>query len=383
MLNIIRSHIGWKIFFSYLIVILAGILTLGTSIEFAIPTAFDQHMMNIDNMMGGQIMGEMMSDQDLNPETDLFLSFRNAVNQALSRAAAAAFLVALIVSLLISYRVVSPVKEMMLASQYIAEGHYQERVHVPGDPSTADELSQLAISFNRMAEILDHNEVVRQRLIGDISHELRTPLTVIKGSLEGLIDDVLPAGPETYQKIYGETERLTRLVDDLQQLSRVEAGIYQLDKTRAEVQDLIETVVGRLRLQYDEKGVSLEVDCPPGLPEIYIDTHRIGQVLLNIVGNALQYTSAGGKVKITAVQEGKEIHIAVKDTGMGIPLEHHSRLFTRFYRVDKSRSRSSGGSGIGLTIAKHFVEAHNGRIWMESEGRGKGSTFLFSLPVRG
>lgn len=383
MLNNIRSRIGWKIFFSYIIVILAGILALMISIEFAIPTAFDQHMMNMENMTGGQIMGEMMTGQNLNPESDLFSSFRNAVNQALSRAAAAAFLVALAVSLLISYRMVSPVREMMVASQYIAEGHYQERVHVPGDPSRADELSQLAISFNRMAEILDQNEVVRQRLIGDISHELRTPLTVIKGSLEGLIDDVLPPEPETYQKIYGEVERLTILVDDLQQLSRVEAGVYQLDKTHVEVQELIEIVVDRLRLQYDEKGVRLEVDCPPELPEIYVDTHRIGQVLLNIVGNALQYTSAGGKVRITASQEGKEVQIAVRDTGMGIPLEHHPRLFTRFYRVDKSRSRSSGGSGIGLTIAKHFVEAHNGRIWMESKGRGKGSTFFFSLPARG
>lgn len=383
MLKIIRSHFGWKIFFSYMIVLLAGILVLGASIEIALPTAFDQHMENMENMTGGQMMGEMMSGQTKDLELGLFASFRTTINQALSRAGAVAFVVAFVISILISYRVVTPVREMMVASQYIAEGNYQERVQVPGDPSRADELAQLAISFNRMAEILDQNEIVRQRLIGDISHELRTPLTVIKGSLEGLIDDVLPADPETYQKIYGEAERISSLVDDLQQISRVEAGVYQLDKKYIEVQELIATVVDRLDQQYDEKGVSLEVDCPPGLPQINVDTHRIGQVLINILGNALQYTSEGGTVKIMAGLEEEEVHFAVQDTGTGIPLEHHPYIFTRFYRVDKSRSRSSGGSGIGLTIAKHFVEAHNGRIWMESEGKDKGSTFTFSLPIRG
>ncbi len=382
MLNLIRSHFGWKIFFSYVIIILVGILVLGVSVELAIPAAFDQHMMNTENMMGGQTMGEMMSGQNMEMELDLFTSFRSAINQALFRAAVSALVIALIASLLVSYRVVSPVREMMVASQYIAEGHYQERVHIPGDPSKVDELSQLAISFNRMAEILDENEVVRQRLIGDISHELRTPLTVIKGSLEGLIDEVLPATPETYQKIYQETDRLTNLVEDLQLLSRVEAGAYQMEKAPAAVQELIVAAVDRLHQQFEEKKVGLRTDFPSRLPEVYVDSDRIGQVLLNIMGNALQHTPAGGVVSITAGASGGEIHVTVRDTGIGIPLEHQPHLFTRFYRVDKSRSRASGGSGIGLTIAKHFVEAHGGRLWMKSGGRDKGSSFTFSLPVR-
>lgn len=383
MLNLIRSHFGWKIFFSYVIIILVGILVLGVSIELAIPAAFDQHMMNTENMMGSQTMGGMMSGQNNDLESNIFTSFRNAVYQALAQAAVAAFAAALVVSLLVSYRVVRPVREMMEVSQHIAEGHYQERVHVPGDPSQADELSQLAISFNRMAENLAQNEDMRRRLIGDISHELRTPLTVVKGSLEGLIDDVLPAGPESYQKIYQEVDRLTNLVEDLQLLSRVEAGAYQINKVSTDGQELVETVVDRLNQQFEEKGVILQADFPAGLPEVFVDADRIGQVLLNIVGNALQHTPVGGKVEISAVQLGEEIHVIVRDTGIGVPLEHQPYLFTRFYRVDKSRSRASGGSGIGLTIAKHFVEAQGGRIWMESEGRGEGSTFTFSLPVRG
>jgi two-component system sensor histidine kinase BaeS len=381
MLNSIQTHFGWKIFFSYVVIILVGILVLGVSVELAIPTAFDQHMMNTENMMGDQMMGEIMSGQNMELELDLFTSFRSAINLALFRAAASALIIALIVSVLVSYRVVSPVREMMVASQYIAEGHYQERVHVPGDPSRADELSQLAISFNRMAEILDQNETVRQRLIGDISHELRTPLTVIKGSLEGLIDNVLPSDPETYQKIYQEAERMTNLVEDLQLLSRVESGSYQMNKAPAIVQELIETAVDRLYQQFEDKEVVLQTDFPSELPEVFVDSERIGQILLNIVGNALQHTPAGGEVKISAVLSGEEVHVLVRDTGIGVPLEHQPHLFTRFYRVDKSRSRASGGSGIGLTIAKHFIEAQDGRIWMESGGRGKGSIFTFSLPI--
>ncbi len=383
MLKNFRSHFGWKIFFSIMIVIFTGIFVLGASIEFAIPSAFDHHMVNMENAPEGQMMGGMMPDQENDLESDLFTSFRNAVYQALAQAAIAAFTAAIIVSFLISYWVVRPVREMQEASQYIAEGHYHERVRVSGDPSQADELSQLAISFNRMAENLAQNEDMRSRLIGDISHELRTPLTVIKGSLEGLIDDVLPSTPETYQKIYQETDRLTSLVDDLQLLSRVEAGAYQMDKAPASVQELVEIVVARLHLQFKEKEVRLQTDIPTGLPDIYVDADRVGQVLLNIVGNALQHTPAGEEVMITAVQSGEVIQVMVGDTGKGVPLEHQPHLFTRFYRVDKSRSRASGGSGIGLTIAKYFVEAHGGEIWMESDGRGKGSTFSFSLPIRG
>jgi len=209
MFKIIQSRFGWKIFLSYLIVILAGILVLGTSIELALPRAFDQHMTNMNMMTGNQMMGEMMSGQSVELEMDLFSSFRTTINGALLKAASSAFAVALIISILVSYRVVNPVREMMLASQDIARGDFHERVNVAGDPSRADELSQLAISFNRMAEQLDQNEIVRQRLIGDVSHELRTPLTVIKGSLEGLIDQVLPGTPETYQQMYPLLDNLS------------------------------------------------------------------------------------------------------------------------------------------------------------------------------
>jgi len=222
---------------------------------------------------------------------------------------------------------------------------------------------------------------MRRELIGDVAHELRTPLTAIKGSMEGLIDGVLPSEVETYQLIYAEADRLERLVNDLQELSRVEAGAYELIRKPISVSSLVESAAARLSRQFEDKGVTLESKVPANLPPALADEDRIGQVLLNLVGNALQYTPPGGHVRIAASRRGHEVHVSITDTGIGISPEHLPHLFTRFYRVDKSRSRAGGGSGIGLTIARHLVEAHGGRIWVESPGAGRGSSFTFTLPL--
>ena len=378
MISFIRRHLGAKLFISYLIVILVGVVVLGTAAELVVPSAFDRHLAAMNSMMQ-QTMGR--SSPGL--RGDLFENFRAAVTEALTFAALAAFLAAVLVSLLVSRQVVAPVHAMMSASQRIAEGNYTERVHVSGDLSKGeqDELAQLALSFNQMAAKLQQTENMRRQLIGDVAHELRTPLTAIKGSMEGLIDGVLPADAETYQAIHREADRLQRLVNDLQELSRVESGAFELDRQSVKVSDLVDSAVARLGKQFEEKDVALETEVPSGLPQVFVDKDRIDQVLLNLVGNALQYTPSGGKVTISAHAQDDEIHIAVADTGIGIPPEHLPHLFTRFYRVDKSRSRARGGSGIGLTIAKHLVEAHDGRIWAVSSGSGQGSTFIFTLPL--
>jgi two-component system sensor histidine kinase BaeS len=378
MISFIRRHLGAKLFISYLIVILVGVVVLGTAAELVVPSAFDRHLAAMNSMMQ-QTMGR--SSPGL--RGDLFENFRAAVTEALTFAALAAFLAAVLVSLLVSRQVVAPVHAMMSASQRIAEGNYTERVHVSGDLSKGeqDELAQLALSFNQMAAKLQQTENMRRQLIGDVAHELRTPLTAIKGSMEGLIDGVLPADAETYQAIHREADRLQRLVNDLQELSRVESGAFELDRQSVKVSDLVNSAVARLGKQFEEKDVALETEVPSGLPTVFVDKDRIDQVLLNLVGNALQYTPSGGKVTISAHAQDDEIHIAVADTGIGIPPEHLPHLFTRFYRVDKSRSRAGGGSGIGLTIAKHLVEAHDGRIWAVSSGSGQGSTFIFTLPL--
>lgn len=383
MLQSIRKRLGFKLFLSYLVVIGIGMVVLITTTRLVIPVAFDHHMADM-----GPIMSEMMGS---NPGMgqSVFGNFQAAVVEALLWASGAATIAAILVSWLISRKVVTPLQSMTQASQRIAEGHYEERVYVPGSmkPGELDELGQLASRFNQMAAKLDQTETMRRQLIGDVAHELRTPLTVIKGTMEGMMDGVLPAESQTYQQVHQEVDRLQRLVADLQELSRVESGAVPFDLQAVPLDRLIETVTGRLRQLFDDKGVQLLAQLPPDLPHVLGDEDRLIQLLLNVLGNALKYTPQGGKVEVSfntslpARGQRKMITLAVKDTGIGIPAEHLPNVFTRFYRVDKSRSRASGGSGIGLTIARSIVEAHGGHIWAESPGEGKGSTFFITLPA--
>jgi histidine kinase len=312
-----------------------------------------------------------------NMADDLFNGFRRAFNEAMLRSVIVATVSAIVVSIFVSRRVVTPIRQMMQASQHIADGYYHERVQV----LSGDELGQLAQTFNQMAASLEQTEAMRRELIGNVAHELRTPLTTIKGYMEGLIDGVLPADAGTYQHVYREADRLQRLVRDLQELSRVEAGSFDLHRAQIQLGELIRQTSIRLSPQFEEKGVDLTVEIEPDLPVVYADEDRISQVLLNLMGNALQYTPAGGVVSISAQRHDGTVRVCITDTGVGVTAEHLSHLFDRFYRVDKSRSRAGGGSGIGLTITRHLVEAHGGRIWAASDGPGQGSTFSFVLPV--
>jgi len=370
----IFQTLAFKLFISYLAVLLVGMITLALAVEIVIPSAFERHMAAMPGMPGMMgMMGRM----------DLFSRFRSGVNESLAVAAFAAGLAALIASITISRRVVAPVHAITRASLRIAEGHFGERV-VTADAGLAhsDELAQLAQAFNQMAERLEHVEQMRLQLLADVSHELRTPLTAIKGSMEALVDGVLPPDAETFQHIEQEADRLQRLVNDLQELSRVESGAYELHLETLSIAELVQAAIQRMEQPFMQKSISLESNLPPGLADVPGDRDRLMQVLINLLDNACQYTPPGGQVSIEAKRQGQEVLVAVHDSGMGIPPEQLPNVFTRFYRVDKSRSRQAGGgSGIGLTIARHLVEAHGGRLRAESQGVGKGSTFSFTLPM--
>lgn len=366
---------GAKLLVSYLLVILIAFAVLAIVVEFAIPPALNRHM-------GGMNMGGMgMMGGGAGPDSEVVQNTRAAVEDALLWAAGAAVLVAVVLSLWLTRQVVSPVREMMLASREIAEGRYEKRVSLGDNEKPVDELVQLALSFNQMASQLEQTETMRRELIADVSHELRTPLTAIKGYSEGLMDGVLSANTETYQQIHKEADRMQRLVADLQELSRVEAEGFTVRARPLSLASLERAISKQLGKQFDEKGISLEYEIPPRLPKVLADEDRVQQILINLLGNALQYTPAGGRVQISAAGIDGEARIDVADSGVGIAAEHLPLIFNRFYRVDKSRSRSGGGSGIGLTIAKRLVEAHGGRIWAASDGVGKGSTFSFTLPI--
>ena len=373
MTDYFRRHLGAKLLLSYLVIILVGVVVLFLASQFILPAAFGRHMAGM-----GMMQGMMGNPGEGGSMSQLYNDFRASFNEALFYAALAATAVAILLSLYLSRSVVAPVQAMSLASQRIADGRYEERVQVRGN----DELAQLAVRFNRMAEKLSQVETMRRQLIGDVSHELRTPLTAIKGSMEGLIDGVLPATSETFEQIHAEADRLNRLVDDLQELSRVEARAYELDLHLIDVDALMQTVTKRLASQFEANHISLVEKLEPDLTPVLADEGRIIQVLTNLAGNALQYTPENGRVTIGVKQIEHGHQFFVQDTGIGIPPEHLTNIFDRFYRVDKSRSRrAGGGSGIGLTIASAIVEAHGGRIWAESQGEGQGSTFLFTLPI--
>ncbi len=386
--GISRTRLVWKLLASYVIVISVGLATFAMAAESIAPTAFDRHMMGMRGMMMGGEMRPGMGMQLL--EDTLFANFRAALTEALWWASGTALAAAIIVGIFVSRRVVTPIRQLMQASRHIANGHYRERV----EAASEDELGQLARSFNQMAATLEQTEAIRRELIANVAHELRTPLSSIKGYMEGLIDGVLPAEADIYQQVYQEADRLQRLVNDLQELSRVEAGAFELNRRPLAVATLIKQVTNRLCPQFEEKGVTLELKLPANLPAVLADEDRVSQILLNLVGNALQYTPSGGAVTIAAetpplscpipaadLKSETQLLVTIRDTGIGLAPAHLPHLFTRFYRVDKSRSRAGGGSGIGLTITRHLVEAHGGHIWVQSAGEGRGSTFSFTLPL--
>ncbi len=358
-------RLGPKLFISYLLIVVVGSIVLWTTAEAVAPTAFSRHLAVMARAMGqAQMMG------------DLFAAFLRAMNTALAVAATGAFLAAVAVSIFVTRRIVAPIQAMTTASARIADGRYGERVPVTSD----DELGELAGQFNRMAATLEQVERMRRDLVADVAHELRTPLASIDGYMEALIDGVVPAEPATFHRVRREASRLQRLVADLQELSRVEAGQLPIHQRPVAVRDLVDAAVGRLRPQFDDKEIALETDAAPGLPQVRADPDRVGQVLTNLLGNALQHTPQGGRVTIRAHPEHGMVAISVADSGAGIAPEHLPHLFDRFYRADRSRARSSGGSGIGLTITRHLVEGHGGSIRAESEGPGRGATFTFTLP---
>jgi signal transduction histidine kinase len=370
MASYFHRHLGAKLFLSYLWVILMGVSVLIIASQFILPGSFSRHMANMS--MPGGMMGNAGN------MSQLYIDFRASFNEALIYTALAAMIVAVFLSVYLSRSIIAPIRAMSAATQRIADGRYEERVQVEGE----DELAQLAIRFNQMADQLNQVETRRRRLIGDVSHELRTPLTAIKGSMEGLIDGILPATVETYQQIHTEADRLNRLVDDLQELSRVEAHAFQLELRPIDLFNLTQTVMKRFASQFNMRHISLDLDLAPDLPHILGDEYRAVQVLANLVGNALQYTPEHGTVTLSVEPFNGEVKISVRDNGIGIPPEHLPHVFDRFYRADASRSRrAGGGSGIGLTIARALVEAQSGRIWAESAGEGQGSTFSFTLPI--
>ena len=221
-------------------------------------------------------------------------------------------------------------------------------------------------------------------MAADIAHELRTPLAVIQANLEAMLDGIRPLSAEEVADVHRETQLLSRLVTDLRDLSLAETGQLLLRKELTDLSALVRTSVARFSSWAEDKGVRLDVEAAADLPRVEVDPDRVAQVLGNLLDNALRHTLPGGEV-VVRLQPGAqrdEVRVTVSDTGSGIPEEHLPNIFERFYRADRARTRTGGGSGIGLAVVKQLVEAHGGRVWAESQPE-EGTAFRFVLPAAG
>jgi two-component system sensor histidine kinase BaeS len=319
---------------------------------------------------------------DSNSETPLYMgeaeqAFLSAVRNSLWIAALVAILTGVGLGYFFSRLISGPMRQLTLAARKVATGDFSQRISTKTD----DEIGEVSVAFNTMAEQLEAKEKSRRQLLADIAHELRNPLSIIQGNLEAWLDGVIAPAPDQVASVYDETVLLSRLITDLRDLSLAEAGQLKLYQNATELGEFIFTEIASVQNRCQEKQISVSAELPTGLPVVLIDTDRIRQVLHNLVDNALRYTPAGGNIEIGAkYTKPGWVTVSVSDTGAGIAPKDLPHVFDHFYKADRSRKRGYGGAGIGLAMVKRVVELHGGTVWVKSR-KGKGTTFYFTLPV--
>ncbi len=298
------------------------------------------------------------------------------VNKALLWTGVAAAILGIALIAFASRRILAPLQTLGGAAQRLGEGDLSQRVPASG-PS---EIRHLGNTFNAMAENLQAAEQQRRNLTADVAHELRTPLSNIQGYLDAVNDGLLQPDEATMATLRQQTAHLVTLVEDLRLLALAEAGTLVLQTRLESIQSLLEESVEAFRPRADAKNIRLTLEVAAWLPEVELDRTRVSQVMGNLLDNAIVNTPEGGAVTVGAYRDGELVAVSVADTGPGLSPEDLERVFDRFYRVDPSRSRATGGAGLGLTIARQLVEAHGGSIRAESEV-GNGAAFSFFLPL--
>ena len=335
-------------------------------------------------IFGQRILSERRADNDLwilaepRPKVSLqetLAVFSSALAPPLFQAALAGFAFAIILAALISRNIALPLQRVAKAATSVARGDYSAHVPVNGPP----EARSLAESFNQMtAEVLAANTAQRD-FLGNVSHDLKTPLTSIQGYAQAIIDGAAEDTGEAAEIIYEEASRLNRMVVELTDLERLQAGKLSMASDSIDMAQLSDTVVQSLLVVAEKQDIRLESLMQP-VPTVIGDGDRLAQVLMNLVSNALKYTPPGGRVTVVVEHAGSGVTVSIQDTGIGIPAEELSRVFERFFQVDKARGPQRG-TGLGLAIAQEIVEAHGGRIAVESSGLNRGAEFRIWLPV--
>jgi two-component system, OmpR family, sensor histidine kinase BaeS len=334
--------------------------------------SFHDFVITMQGMNGQGGMGGMMGNNWWAAQPTL--NFLSDFGKTLFIAGMLGVLLAIVIGGLFTRNIVAPVGEVAVAAKKVAGGDLSQKVRLRG----SSELVELGNSFNSMTHTLRRDQELRQNLVADVAHELRTPLSVLRANIEAMQDGVLETSPANLESLHQETVNLGRLVEDLRTITLAESGQLKIHRESTDISALASRVVDTMKTQFDLKGIQLALETGANV-RAEADPDRIEQVLRNLLANALHYSSDGGKVAVKVERSGNGAMVSVSDTGIGISAEDLPHIFDRFYRVDRSRARATGGSGLGLAIVKQLVEAHGGKVRIESE-LGKGSEFSFSLP---
>lgn len=294
--------------------------------------------------------------------SDHDILFLNTLNKVFITVGIASLCIALILGLLMAERLSRPISKVINAAESISKGRYKSRIN---EKSNVQEINKLVTTVNNLAKALEDQETLRKRLTGDVAHELRTPLTTLQSHMEAILDGVWEPTMDRIKSFHEETLRISRLVGDLEKLAHYESENLVLNKTEFNLSDVVSSILLNFEKDYMDKNIEVNFNKQPA--EIFADRDKISQVVVNLLSNALKYTPEGGKVIIEVQSFKGEVVLSIKDNGPGISEEDIPYIFERFYRADKSRNRMTGGSGIGLTITKSIVEAHGGRIIVESK----------------
>lgn len=327
--------------------------------------------------MSGPMMHSMPMHADMRsmmgiPEA----KFLSSLKELLLALAGVMLLAGAAVSYCLARSITAPIRQLDCAVKKVAGGDLNATVPVV----TRDEIGNLAGGFNAMTARLRASDALRRRFLAGVAHELRTPLTILKANFEGLRDGIIEATPDQVASMTEEIDRMTKLVGDLRDLTLLEAGQLKLDKADIDLNDAISNVVQRVKPLAAGQEVTVGADLAGGLPLVQADVVRMTQVLDNLLLNAVKYTSPGGRAIVKTSRVGDSVAIEVIDNGAGIDAEDLPHIFEHFYRADPSRAKASGGSGLGLAIVRQIIDAHGGRVKVESR-LGYGSRFIVSLPI--
>ena len=350
------------------LVVVIGLLVAAAVASMVGPNLFHDHML-------------MTGTED--PSLELLhaeQAYRDANLITLAVALPTALISALLASQWLSSRLRTPLQNLTRAATSLTAGN--SRIRVPVGEAGGPEVTTLAHAFNTMADRLEHTEQVRRQMLSDLAHEMGTPLSVLTVYLDGLQDGVVDWNNATHTIMADQLTRLTRLMEDIDDVSRAQEHRIDLDLAEEGLGDLLHTAAVAAGEAYADKGVDLQVETITDTARVLVDRQRFGQVMSNLLSNALRHTPTGGQVRISVHRQGAStalIHVA--DDGEGIPPDQLGHIFERFYRGDAARSRDDGGAGIGLTISKALIEAHGGTLTATSPGPGHGAVFTLRLPL--